>query len=285
MVKKAAKASIDAADLAEYLATQDDFSLELSIYNEARSLGWTVTHGGTYDDPVTGKPRQYDIRAYQTRDSGLQIAMAIECKSLKRSFPLLISRIPRAEHESFHDLIWARRPEHPYPDPHGGRTIRVKGDASFFRTGELVGKSTAQVGRNEGGEFVRGDGEVYDKWSQALSSAEGLIGEAKTAYNRCGIRRVVTWVLPVLVVADDTLWVADYVEDGRLIAEPKQVDSVSLFVGRKSAMMTHTECTFSHLLVRTRRGIHELLDTIASKHLYWHTPFPASEIARLDNEA
>jgi hypothetical protein len=95
---------ITSADLQEYLARQDDFGLELFVYSMARSLGMAATHGGTYADPVTKKPRQYDVRAHLARDD-LRIDVAIECKSLRPSFPLLVSRIPRIPEESYHQVV------------------------------------------------------------------------------------------------------------------------------------------------------------------------------------
>jgi hypothetical protein len=52
-----------AADLKEYLASADDFAFEREIYSVAKGLGFQVQHAGLYTDPVTGKPRQFDVRA------------------------------------------------------------------------------------------------------------------------------------------------------------------------------------------------------------------------------
>lgn len=45
---KVRDSSITVEDVKEYLATQDDFALELFVYNQARTLGLNATHGGTY---------------------------------------------------------------------------------------------------------------------------------------------------------------------------------------------------------------------------------------------
>src|SRR4051812_45222497 len=79
---------ITAEDLGEYLNTQDDFDLELWVYRNAKERGLVASHGGTYDDPITQKPRQYDVRAESSVDHH-GIALAIECKSLTTSYPLL----------------------------------------------------------------------------------------------------------------------------------------------------------------------------------------------------
>ena len=54
---------ITAADIAQYLDVRDDFDLELFAYQELRQHGWDAHHGGTYMDPFTEKPRQYDVSA------------------------------------------------------------------------------------------------------------------------------------------------------------------------------------------------------------------------------
>jgi hypothetical protein len=80
---------INAADLREYLDTQDDFALELHAYRMARAHGFSAFHGGTYEDPATKKTRQYDVRASFALGAK-HIDLTIECKSLKRSYPLLV---------------------------------------------------------------------------------------------------------------------------------------------------------------------------------------------------
>ena len=95
---------ITADDLKEYLSERDDFALELDVYHKAKEAGFTAVHGGTYTDPVTKKTRQFDVRAAFER--GLyRLDLAIECKSIQTTYPLLLSRIPRASAESFHQFI------------------------------------------------------------------------------------------------------------------------------------------------------------------------------------
>jgi hypothetical protein len=173
---------IVATDLAEYLGEQDDFSLELFVYSTSRSFGFTSTHGGTYEDPVTKKPRQYDVRAHFVREQQ-RIDLAIECKSLRTSFPLLVSRIPRVEQESFHHVIHSFEPKRKGYDPiamtrTSSTYVLGSNVPSLYEAGQFVGKSTTQVGRNDKGDFVAGDSDVYDKWTQALGSIGELIFKA-----------------------------------------------------------------------------------------------------------
>lgn len=54
------------------------------------------------------------------------------------------------------------------------RTIRLTSPLSIYKSGEPVGKSCAQVGRPLRGEIISSDSGIYDKWAQALDSADDL---------------------------------------------------------------------------------------------------------------
>jgi hypothetical protein len=241
---------ITASDISEYLAAQDDFNLELYVYNTAKAMGISATHGGTYEDPVTKKSRQYDVRAAVQRGNS-RIDLAIECKSLQPSFPLLISRIPRLEEESFHELIYSFEPSDQIKmllmNPIESRALSLWGDQSIYRRKEFVGKATAQIGRTEKGELVSGDTKVFDKWSQALASADELVFTAAHAHENYKMKMFLTFVLPVLVVSDGTLWVADYSADGVLETSPAQVEEALLFVGRTRVLYRASFRIFTYL--------------------------------------
>jgi hypothetical protein len=271
---------INAADIKEYLDTQDDFDLELHVYRRAKEFGLTASHGGMYEDSVTKKHRQYDVRASAERRHQ-RLDLAIECKALRPSVPLVVSRIPRAAEESFHHLILSHTRE---PEPgevyaaielNRARTLSMDGRYSIYAPGDLVGKSTTQLGRNDKGDFVSGDGDVFDKWSQALASADDLVGRASDAHERHGAPMFLTAVLPVLVVSDGTLWVADYSEDGVLQREPYLVNEATLFVGREYFSHFSDACVLSHLQIYTRTGCDASLRAIASNQAdFWERLFP-----------
>jgi hypothetical protein len=46
-----------------WLKESSDFAFELWVQTLVASLGFECRHGGTYTDPVTKKPRQFDLRA------------------------------------------------------------------------------------------------------------------------------------------------------------------------------------------------------------------------------
>jgi hypothetical protein len=73
-------------EIAEYLAhSETDFGFELSVLGHCERQGLKCIHGGTYVDPVTGKGRQFDIRAHNNLEE-FHISLAIECKNLSPSF-------------------------------------------------------------------------------------------------------------------------------------------------------------------------------------------------------
>lgn len=170
---------ITQADIAEYLVTQSDFDLELFVDRSLQERGITTSHGGSYFDSVTGKSRQYDVRAYAYIPPHCGIFFSIECKSLSKTFPLVVSRVPRPADDAYHELMrtWGRKGMgEDFQD-----SIRSNERMPLYRADAPVGKKTVQVGREEGkreGEkkpFIASDGETFDKWSQALSSAEDFV--------------------------------------------------------------------------------------------------------------
>ena len=62
-MRKLSPNSITQSDIAEYLNGYSDFSFEIKVLKKFTNLGYECEHGGTYEDPVTGKSREFDIRA------------------------------------------------------------------------------------------------------------------------------------------------------------------------------------------------------------------------------
>ena len=248
-------------DIEEYLQTRSDFDLELFIYRTLQDNGCLATHGGTYIDPIAQKARQYDLRAVWELHRGhaqlplCRLALAIECKSLSSDAPLLVSRVPRPTDDACHELIhsWLRQ---------NGRdnlaqVLRPEGPRGIYRPGDPTGKRTAQVSRLTGGGFKDNDRDPYDKWSQALASAADLVRDSVTAASDG--QQALSLVLPVLVVSDGTLWVADYSEAGTRHGAAHAADAVELFVDREytwelPALPEVQLYRISHLHIYTRAG-------------------------------
>lgn len=56
-------ASLGDQDIQEYVNARSDFDLELFVYRTLRDKWLAAQHSGTYIDAVTGKYRQFDVRA------------------------------------------------------------------------------------------------------------------------------------------------------------------------------------------------------------------------------
>lgn len=54
------------ADLTEFLDTSSDFGFEQEIFRTLIGIGFKAQHGGTYADPITGLPREFDIRGMKS---------------------------------------------------------------------------------------------------------------------------------------------------------------------------------------------------------------------------
>lgn len=264
---------ITKADIEEYIKSADDFALELFVYREALAKGLVASHGGTYEDPVTKKVRQFDVRVQAKVVKDYEIALALECKNLRQSCPLLVSRIARSEAESFHDVILSWEP----PSRGMGsmdifnrsKIIKISGAASRYKPGDPVGKSTAQVRRSPAGDLVGGDEQVYDKWSQAFASATDLVSAARYANDRNNDEDAFTVVIPVIVLSDDSLWVVDYATDGTP-GEPTKATTATLYVGRDYGDAMGSTYTASHLEICTRSHVPKLFDDLSK-------PGPVSE--------
>jgi hypothetical protein len=265
--------------LSDYLSTGDDFGFEMVVLHNCLEKGFNAEHGGTYRDPITNKDRQFDIRLRHPKGLAV-LKLAVECKNLGRNFPLLVSRVPRRAEESFHEIMRSRHTS--LGSLIQGATNSDPAD-SLYACGQLVGKSTTQVGYTEKGDLTTGDSDVYEKWSQAVASSHDLVWEGPWQPSRSG-NAAFSVVLPVLVVADGTLWTADYTADGQLIGKPQPCDECEFFLGKQVPPSLHPQpisyrISHLHLLTRTRFG--GFLARIASNPKYWDMIFPPPLLKRL----
>ena len=219
---KSTNPPITANDLADFVNTNSDFGFEMKVLTRLQAEGFGCDHAGTYGDPVTGKIRQFDIRAVKDR-SDCRLALAVECKNLRPNNPLLLSSVPRTAAEAFHDLLV-------YDPKANNRTHsikRVSGSESAYRPGDMVGKRTDQVMRREqSGELVSNDEATFDKLNQAVSSCQELV-RGLSGGGSPQLRRA---IVPVLVVPTGLLWQVDYDPDGAIAKPPRQVRRTALFL-------------------------------------------------------
>jgi hypothetical protein len=277
MAKQLGSEAMTAADLKEYLQSNDDFAFEREIYHIANSYNIdTLEHAALYEDPLQQKQRQFDIRAGHTQVGGnKRIELAIECKRLKENYPLLVSCVPRSTREAFHDYL------HTYERVNGGniyteaKSVHSGGPMSLYPAGLLVGKAMNQVGRELISKAISAsDRDAFDKWAQALSSiAELLDARARQPVKRPYVEHVA--FLPVLVVPDGTLWGAKYSTDGSLAEDPTQQSEISFYVGRKFSIgAPSADLTVTHLHICTRTAVSELLHQVTYGGGIWEQLFP-----------
>jgi hypothetical protein len=180
--------------------------------------------------------------------------------------------VPRSHGESYHELLY--RDNVPGNAASYTRVQPKTGRRWLYKSGEPVGKAMRQVKRDNRGELVGGD-EVFDKWMQALASAADVVALSadELSVPATGRPRYVA-ILPVLVVSDDTLWVADYESNGRIRRDPFKVEELTFFLGRKYSLeRERTTFIISHLHNFTRTGINTLLDQVARGGGLWQELF------------
>lgn len=275
---------ISASDIKDVVLKEDDFGHEMRVGKVIRAIsGIQIEHGGTYIDSVTGKPRQFDFRCSLRKDSA-ELHLAVECKNLNPSAPLVMCGTKRQNNEAFHDLIESRlgsaspgKKNVLYVSGTSSATFRASRDNAFYLPGKFVGKSLVRIkpapNSSSGNSFVSvPDSDIYDKWSQALSSSVDL---AELACDRAGHYRApkfYTIVLPVVVVPDDSLWIVDYDDSGCVCKPPEQVNACELFVGREIKVTKEWfphQFTLSHIHFFTIGGFASFLSDMAPDDNNW----------------
>jgi hypothetical protein len=228
---------IEKTDIEQYLNNYSDFSFEVKVLKTLTSLGFNCKHSGTYEDPITKKTREFDIRAWKISDLddkvSFRFGMAVECKNIRENFPLVVHCMPRAKSEAFNDLVWSNSPTHNLtPFIEYGRQIRLEDDDTIYTAGGQVGKSCDQVGRraSQNGEITSSDSDVFDKISQSLNSMYDMLRASHYAGGREST--IISFVLPVLVVPKDRIWAVSYDFDGNIINEPNIVSRIPYYIGK-----------------------------------------------------
>lgn len=267
---KLKNAPIQKNDIVEYLDSCSDFSFELSVLKMLRENDVSCEHGGLYEDPVTGKSREFDIRAIKTI-SNYRIRLAIECKNIRENFPVLVSCVPRHEEESYHQIAMVGEPKSrsilrmPMIHQSRAKTISLRNQHSIYKKNEPVGKSTAQVGRGTDGTISANDAELYDKWSQSLSSIADLV--SRTYWD--GDERddedfYFSAVFPIIAVPNGRLWVAYYDDNGNRTQEPCTSNRCSSFIDKVYEMglkVAGARMWISHIEIMTFDGLYSFVDS------------------------
>ena len=114
-----------------------------------------------------------------------------------------------------------------------------------------------QVRRNDDGSLKGKDDEVFERLSQAQSSAFDLIQTAATVRDPNQTAAVV----PMLVIPDETLWCVEYDSEGNP-SEPKQRDEVSFFLGQHIPLKNFLTFHLSHIEIVTFSALPTSIDQI-----------------------
>jgi hypothetical protein len=239
-------------EIDQYLTTRSDFDLELFAYRTLIATGYTATHSGTYVDPITAKYRQFDVRGWALPFKDWNVYLAVECKSLTTESPLVISRVPRPDSDSFHEVMSSTLTGNTPLFDVIRQDVHVTA-MPVYPSGKFVGKRMNQPRKDKTGGFKDDERDSYDKWAQALSSAAAMMRDHVTATKSA----MLAVVLPILLLNDDTLWTADYAEDGTRVGNSALVDEAAFFVDREfecSAPTSQVRYHMSHVHILTRRS-------------------------------
>lgn len=228
--------AITKLDITDYLNQYSDFSFEVVVLKKLISLGFDCEHAGTYEDPITKKTREFDIRAKKTiineQKFQLNISLSVECKNLKSNFPLIVHCMPREKQECYLDLIWASKPQSYIGQYENAMRIPLEENDSPYKLLDAVGKSCDQVGRKDShlGEVIGNDGDVFDKISQAINAAHDLVKDAH--YDAENGLDVITLVIPVLVVPNEKIWSVWYTQTGEIEREPTLEKNIEYYLNK-----------------------------------------------------
>jgi hypothetical protein len=242
-------------DVRQFVEQDSDFGFEMKVLRQLRSLDFECSHSGTYQDPVSDKIRQFDIRA-QKQVKNCTLKLAVECKNLRENYPLLLSAVPRTSAESFHQIMSQENQQMA-----GLVSVKTVEPSNVYKPAEMVAKKTDQVGR----EQQSGDSATFEKLNQAVNSSRDVVQFAARADAPTPFHIV---IVPVLVVPTELLWQVDYGEDGALLVAPRNVERASLLLDhtwRVPGIFQDYSYRLSHLEIVTLDGLPEVLDRWLSK--------------------
>jgi hypothetical protein len=271
--------AITAAEVQTLAQSEDDFRHELQIGGVMRLFQRngleSIEHGGAYNDSITGKARQFDFRAL-IRKGKAEARLAVEGKRINPEAPIIVCGLQRNGSEAFHHLILSGDGT----SKGGGRGVHAPFSmtedrkSDFYCAGGFVGKSVFRAKRGDGKGLLKreGDGEIFERYAQALSSSVELAGRAcVAAIQRQPTERFV-WsvILPVVVVPEEALWIVKYDNEGNFDGKPEQTDGCEIYTangiqtGLPDRPDLRHEFRFSHVHILTLRGFSEFLTNLTT---------------------
>lgn len=214
-----------------------------------------------------------------------RIHLAVECKNLRESFPLVTHCIPRKESESFYQIFhnfgfretnislnlideFKKRTDTLLPSFERVEIYTLTSRQDLYSKGEPVAKSCNQVGRDANGAINIKD-ETFDRISQAINSAHDLVENCYfTEQNKA--KHYFTFIIPVLVIPDGMLWQIAYDENGTHTGGPKKINAISHYIGQPWTIECKGESgatyTISHLEIVTFSELEAFVNKLIPKN-------------------
>ncbi len=252
-----------------------DFLLELQVARLMDSADFKVELSGRYDDPVSGKVREFDVRAHRTDPwRGTTIWLSLECKNIPVHSPLLVMSSERVSgEEKFEKAVYDDT-----PTPTSMTTMYniVQVRSLFYNKIHYYGRAMVRLQRDRGSASIstaqKPSTELHSKWEQAVSSlAEKVIlvgkGHAQISKEH--------HFYPCIVVPNNTLWEVRYNADGSVKDNPTKRDFVYQHIWKECAFSkrpTQQSLRLSKLHVFTVKGLNEFLVTV--ERLFTHVSKP-----------
>lgn len=266
---------INQSDIEKFIRDYSDFGFEIQVKQAISGLGIIPLHGGTYEDPTTQKTREYDFRFTYCRDN-ICLHAAVECKNISEFSPVLISCLPRSEIEAnlrifvcttkkcikskvanqVHGLLGKFHP------------FDIK-NPSRYQIDGFCGKSVNQVTK-KGNSFSGKDSEIFDKWSQSISSLITYSQEHRHIRPSGGEYELHAF-MPFVVIPDERLWIIAYDNHGNIEIPAKQVNSVSVFMGKShksSSSHDLPSLKLSHIEFMTVSGFKSFMRSLVDENSY-----------------
>lgn len=253
-------------DIKKVVLEEDDFGHEMRVGRILSNVKYpqpnfdrlhvaAPEHGGTYIDSITGKPRQFDFRCRITKQGSQNLFLAVECKNLNTSSPLVVCGRPRAHEESYHIIIAGQN--------EGLIQLKkVEGINSIFLPKAFVGKSVLRLKTRSNKLWADTDADIYEKWSQALASSVELATYAGSLSNGF------SFIMPLVVVPDNSLWIANYKDDGTIDGDPTLTDQCDFYVDHEIKIGIVARLVITHIHFVTLKGLSRLLDDFTSEQTW-----------------
>lgn len=261
-------------ELRDFVAANDSFGFEMKVCALLnQSVARDLQHGATYSDPVTGINRQFDFR-FTIRAERRCLLFALECKNINAELPVIVCGGKRPKREAFLEIIVSQTMGS------GPRSqIRRVSNTSIYPQDGFVGKSVLKPERDGSGKIKMrsNDGEIHDRWAQAIASSHDLIlAASKTGSGACSC------IVPSVVVPDGSLWKVEYDENGDVRSDPMPIDDCAFFVGHRYQIEPaerHEPVVLSHLHFFTLSGLAKTLNSLSAPQVDWDRWIPDEVLA------